>query len=180
LSAHTPTKLDLTSLPLEPGNPLIFEKDIWLPPIHLAGQDYEFVPDVVPAVLKVIDVVRGYTVSMAFSCRLEGACWRCLEPADVDLEIRVEDFFEAELPPVAEIGEEDEATLWYEEDGVLNLSDWARDAVAEALPPKILCQPACRGLCPQCGANLNLVECGCEPPADFRWDKLKDWKPEGD
>ena len=69
------------------------------------------------------------------------------------------------------------STLWYQADVILNLSDGARDAVAEVLPPKVLCQPDCRGLCPQCGANRNLVECGCEPPADFRWEKLKGWKP---
>lgn len=165
-------------MPLEPGTPLVFEREILLLPIHLAGQDYTFVPNVVPAVIRVIDVGRGFMVAMAFSCRLEGACWRCLEPADIDLEVSVEDFFEAELPPIEEIGEEEEATLWYKEDGLLNLSDWAHDAVAELLPPKILCQPECRGLCPQCGVNRNLVPCTCEPPADFRWDKLKDWKPE--
>ncbi|MBK5226292.1 MAG: DUF177 domain-containing protein [Thermoleophilia bacterium] len=180
MSDHTLTTLDLSALPLEPGDPLIFEQEVRLPPMRLAGQDYGFVPDMVTAVLKVIDVGRGYTVNMSFSCRLEGACWRCLEPADLDLDVTVEDFFEAELPPIEELGEEDEPTLWYQEDGMLNLSDWARDAVAELLPPKILCQPACRGLCPQCGGNRNLTECGCEPPADFRWEKLKDWKPEAD
>lgn len=175
---HSPTTLDLTSLPLEPGNPLVFEREVWLPPIHLAGQDYTFVPDIVPAVMKAVDVGRGYIVGIAFDCRLEGACWRCLEPAGLDLQVKAEDFFEAELPPIEEIGEEDEPTLWYEEDGVLNISAWARDAVVELLPPKILCRPDCRGLCPQCGGNKNLVDCGCTPPADFRWDKLKDWKPE--
>ena len=175
---NTPTTLDLKSFPLDMGDSRLLELDVWLPPMHLAGQDYTFVPDVVPAVVKVTYVGKGFSVGMAFSCRLEGACWRCLEPADLDLDVKAEDFFEAELPPLEELGEEAEATLSYEEDGILNLSEWARDAVAEMLPPKILCRPDCRGLCPQCGANRNLVECGCEPPADFRWDKLKDWKPE--
>ncbi|MBI5871183.1 MAG: DUF177 domain-containing protein [Actinobacteria bacterium] len=178
MTDNTLTTLDLSSLPLEPGDPLIFEMDVRLPPLHLAGQDYGFVPDVVPAVIKVIDVGRGYNVKMSFTCRLDGACWRCLEPADLDLDVTVEDFFEAELPPIEEMGEEDEPTLWYKEDGVLNLSHWAHDAVAELLPPKILCELACKGLCPHCGGNRNLVECGCEPPADFRWEKLRDWKPE--
>ena len=173
-----PTTLELSTLPLEPGTPLVFEHKIWLPPIRLAGQDYIFVPDIVAAAVRVIDVGRGYTVAMTFSCRLEGPCWRCLEPADLDIDVSVEDFFEAELPPLEELGEEDEPTLWYEEDGILNLSEWARDAIAELLPPKVLCRQECKGLCPQCGADLNLVQCGCEPPADFRWDKLRDWKPE--
>jgi uncharacterized protein len=171
-----PTTIDLTSLSLELGESRSLDIDLFLPPIHLAGQDYVFVPDQVPARLTMVFVGRGYTLSMVFSCRLEGACWRCLEPADVDLDINVEDFFEVELPPMEELSEEDEASMWYEEDGVLNLSDWARDAVVEALPAKILCQPGCRGLCPQCGANLNLNPCDCEPPPDTRWEKLKDLK----
>jgi len=178
LPDYSLTTLDLSELQLIPGDPLVFDSEVRLPPLHLAGQDYVFVPDVVTAEIKVIGIGRGYNVRMSFSCRLEGACWRCLEPADIDLDVVVEDFFEAELPPIDELGEEDEPTLWYKEDGLLNLSDWAHDAVAEQLPPKILCEPGCRGLCPQCGGNRNQVECGCEPPADFRWDKLKDWKPE--
>jgi uncharacterized protein len=30
-----------------------------------------------------------------------------------------------------------------------------------ALPMKPLCQEGCRGLCPQCGTNLNQSECAC-------------------
>ncbi len=180
MSPGKTTSIDLTELPLEPGTPLVLEKKVWLPPLRLAGQDYNFVPDTVTAVMRVTDVRRGYMVSMAFTCRLEGACWRCLEPADLDIEVKVEDFFEAELPPLEEIGEEDEPTLWYKEDGILNLSAWAHDAVAELLPPKILCQPGCKGLCSQCGTNLNVERCGCEAPADSRWDKLKEWKQEQD
>lgn len=151
---------------------------LYLPPIRLAGQDYPFVPDTVPASLTLTYAGRGYVAHMNFSCRLEGACWRCLEPASVDLEMSVEDFFGAELPPLQEHSDEDEVSLWYKEDGVVNLSFWARDAVVEMLPPKILCDAACQGLCAQCGANLNQVSCDCQPPADSRWDRLKDWQPE--
>lgn len=98
------------------------------------------------------------------------------EDSRIDLDVEAQDFFETELPPADEFTEEDEASLWYEEDGVLNLSEWGRDAALEILPVKILCQPECRGLCPQCGVNLNVVTCECEPPADSRWDKLKEWK----
>ena len=61
----SPTMLDLTELPLEPGNPLFFEKEVRLPPLRLAGQDYVFVPDVVAAMLKVI-------VCGAWLCREDG------------------------------------------------------------------------------------------------------------
>jgi uncharacterized protein len=168
------TKFDLVSATLEMGTPERFELELYLPPIHIAGQDYRFHPEKVPAQLSVILLENGYMLAMHFNCSLAGACWRCLEQAELELDVEVEDFFEAELPPIEDIGEEEEPSFWYSEDGLLNLSAWAHDAVAEQLPPKILCTEECKGLCPQCGANLNLKQCGCEPPRDYRWEKLKD------
>ena len=43
------------------------------------------------------------------------------------------------------------------QDGALDLHGWARDALALALPAKLLCRPDCAGLCPVCGADLNLA-----------------------
>lgn len=168
------TTFDLSAAALEMGAPERFEVEVYLPPIHLAGQDYSFHPEKVPAQLSVIMLDKGYMVAMHFNCRLAGACWRCLEQAELELDVEIEDFFEIELPPLGEIGEEEEASLWYSEDGLLNLSAWAHDAVSELLPPKILCTEDCKGLCPQCGTNLNLEQCSCKPPTDPRWDKLKD------
>jgi uncharacterized protein len=55
----------------------------------------------------------------------------------------------------------------------LDLSSWAHDAIALALPDKILCREDCAGLCPVCGKDLN------EEPhehaderTDPRWEKL--------
>src|SRR5579885_2513888 len=36
------------------------------------------------------------------------------------------------------------------------------EQVLLALPMKVICQRDCRGLCPNCGANLNHEECRCE------------------
>lgn len=177
MSEHTPTTFDLDKQPLEPGTPQTLDIQLYLPPLRLADQDYRFMPETVPATLKVTYVGEGYTVKLEFSCRLEGVCWRCLEPADLGLDVQAEDFFETELPPVDEIGEEEDASLWFVEDGILNVSEWAKSAIAELLPPQILCSEECKGLCPMCGANLNEAECGCEPPPDERWGKLREWKP---
>jgi uncharacterized metal-binding protein YceD (DUF177 family) len=40
-------------------------------------------------------------------------------------------------------------------------------------PMKPLCAPECRGLCPRCGADRNVVPDCCEEPArDERWEAL--------
>jgi uncharacterized protein len=43
------------------------------------------------------------------------------------------------------------------------------------VPMAPICDPGCRGICPQCGKNLNEGPCACaaEPP-DTRWAKLAD------
>lgn len=50
--------------------------------------------------------------------------------------------------------------------------------IALELPMQPLCTPECKGLCPRCGADLNLGDCGCsrEEKADPRFAKLKDFK----
>lgn len=171
------TTLDLLSINLPQGEKKAYELELYLPHLELAGREYVFVPDVVTALLELVFTGQGFHAVISFSCRLEGACWRCLEPADLDLQVRSEDYFELELPPLEELGDDDEPSLYYTDDGVLDLSAWAHDIVAGMLPTKILCSEGCKGLCGQCGANLNVTECACEPPADSRWDKLKEWKP---
>ncbi len=44
-----------------------------------------------------------------------------------------------------------------------------------AVPMKKLCKEGCKGLCPNCGANLNKEKCSCKhEKIDPRWEKLKD------
>jgi uncharacterized protein len=62
------------------------------------------------------------------------------------------------------------------EDGVLDVRGWARDALALALPATLLCKQDCAGLCPVCGADLNVAgaEHGHERAPDPRWAKLSE------
>ncbi len=49
-----------------------------------------------------------------------------------------------------------------------------REELLVRLPQVLVCQPGCRGLCPQCGQNLNQAPCGCTgPEGDSRWSGLE-------
>jgi len=64
----------------------------------------------------------------------------------------------------------------YYDDPVVPLSPIAEERVQMALPMKPLCRPDCRGLCPDCGKDLNSLNgpCGCvRDTVDPRWDALK-------
>jgi uncharacterized protein len=71
--------------------------------------------------------------------------------------------------------ESDELRTPYVVDDRLDLSAWARDAVALALPDKILCRPDCAGICPVCGRDLNREPHEHEEKeADPRWAALSE------
>jgi uncharacterized protein len=57
---------------------------------------------------------------------------------------------------------------------VLPFGEIAREQVLMALPMKPLCREDCRGLCPTCGEDMNVTECGCAgQAADPRWEALR-------
>ena len=61
----------------------------------------------------------------------------------------------------AEFREQDGNKLYLEEP-VINIGDILREQVFLAMPSSVLCRQACKGLCHQCGENLNRGKCGCQ------------------
>ena len=60
---------------------------------------------------------------------------------------------------------------------ILDITDGIREEVILAYPLVPLCKKGCKGLCPQCGQNLNKAKCSCKTEkGDERLDKLKEWK----
>jgi uncharacterized protein len=99
---------------------------------------------------------------------LELPCSRCLEPIPLPIDASFDLRY---LPMSANTGDqeqeveaEDLGVAFYEGD-VIDLGQLVREQFYLALPMKPLCRPECAGLCPECGANLNVARCGCE----HRW-----------
>jgi len=98
--------------------------------------------------------------------RLELECGRCLEL----FEIPVSSAFELHYVPQSdntgeaerEIDEDDLTTAFYR-DNTLDLGELIREQFQLALPMKPLCADNCKGLCPECGTNLNTTTCECTP-----------------
>jgi len=96
---------------------------------------------------------------------LELSCSRCLEP----FTLPVDAAFDVRYLPASEHGdgesevaEEDLDTSVYRDDQI-DLNEVLREQFYLALPMKPLCREDCRGLCAQCGTNLNTGTCECEP-----------------
>lgn len=108
----------------------------------------------------------AFGVSGRAATRLAVECSRCVEPFEVPVDVA---FSLRYVPHVENAGEgereigEDELTTAYYREGLLDLVDLLREQFVLALPMKPLCREDCRGLCPQCGTNLNRTQCECAP-----------------
>ena len=106
---------------------------------------------------------------------LVGQCARCLEEFPLSLDRP----FSCVLMPLAslssvsrlpsrslgrelELNHEDLATSFYSGDSV-DVSALVQEQFFLALPSRPLCQDECKGLCEQCGVNLNVETCTCRP-----------------
>lgn len=119
-----------------------------------------------------VDLIGSVSTVVEFECD------RCL----TNLSIPVEASFELVYVPPLGIGDErelaeDDLSLGFYQDGVINVDDLTREQVELALPMTRLCSDKCRGLCPACGANLNVGKCSCsDDQIDARWAALKELK----
>ena len=94
----------------------------------------------------------------------ELTCSRCLEKfqtrADESFDVvflpHREDASEADLKI-----EDDDLTTTFYRDHVIDLGQLMQEQFYLAVPMKPLCREDCRGLCANCGTNLNSGACGC-------------------
>ena len=107
-------------------------------------------------------------------------CTRCLEPVAKHFDFPVRAIFVGSSDDIteneAEISDDalDESVV---RDGQINLAEVVREQILLALPEQIFCREDCKGLCPKCGANLNLIDCKCtNDEVDPRWEALKSLK----
>jgi uncharacterized protein len=104
-----------------------------------------------------------FDVSGRVRTKLELECSRCLElfeiPVDAEFNLRYVPHAQNAGEGEREVDEDDLATAYFR-DNVLDLADLLREQFVLALPMKPLHDEACRGLCPECGANLNRGDCG--------------------
>jgi len=123
----------------------------------------------------------------SFKGHLNVACSRCVEKVRLEIDDRVHVTFmpKHEMPAEdeaaeggeegAEVSEEDLDLFPYEGEHV-DLEPLFREEFVLAIPYAPLCREDCKGLCPQCGTDLNTATCACEKPIDPRLAALKGLK----
>jgi uncharacterized protein len=138
------------------------------------------------AKLKAYKVGDGLRLEGTARVELSRACGRCLQPAQVPVDLDVGmTLFPAGPPPRPKAAEEeapkrgkkkgkskpkevlppaedveDEGTATYR-GGKADVAEILREALLLETPFSVLCRPDCKGLCQTCGADLNAGPCGC-------------------
>ena len=121
--------------------------------------------------------VEDIRVRASYDGHFEVLCARCLDPVNVPLQGSFDLLFRPEEAD-AEAGEraitEDETEIGYYGKNGLLLEDVVREQVLLTLPGRTLCTQDCKGLCANCGQNLNTNPCNCsETAVDPRWNALQ-------
>ncbi|MGI4758050.1 MAG: YceD family protein [Janthinobacterium lividum] len=123
------------------------------------------------------DVVDDIRLRARFQGDFDLLCARCLDP----ILHRADQRFDLIFRPSGIDAEQGERSIseaeteigYYEESGLL-LEDVVREQVLLSLPDRSLCREDCKGLCPNCGENLNEAACTCgSARIDPRWSALQ-------
>ncbi len=109
------------------------------------------------------------TFSGKIEYTLADECARCLKEFDKKIETK----FQADLVQKEDL-ESDEIQMVVT-DGTVRMDEIIKQLIYLSLPMKSLCKKDCKGICPNCGVNLNNEICQCESSlTDPRFDKLRD------
>jgi uncharacterized protein len=160
---------DLGGLHLRTGAGRRLELFVSIADFMLGGERYTVPSGIVPVQVDVSrTTANGYALRLRFTAAVSGPCMRCLEEATPAISV--------ESREVSQPGESEELRSPYLDGEVLDLQAFSRDALALALPAKVLCRPECAGLCPVCGTNMNAAgaEHRHESGPDPRWAKLSE------
>jgi uncharacterized protein len=171
------TQIPIAEIPDE-GLPLSYSEDP--AELDLAVSGVRFLqPIAVDLIL--VKAAQAISATGRIKTSVTCECVRCLSRLLVPLDIPVATQFLPALPPLPP-GEyqmpSEAAEDYYYQDDVVVLDDLVRQEVILAVPFRPQCRADCRGLCPQCGQDLNVGTCACAPPPDPRWAVLREYLKE--
>jgi len=109
-----------------------------------------------------------FLVKGTVAATVQLSCSRCLADYQSRLSRKFTLRFSKEIPDDLHRGDDEEVELTAEKIGLIyfegeeiHLRDAVEEQLVMALPYKPLCKDDCKGLCPKCGADLNVEPCSC-------------------
>ena len=125
---------------------------------------------------------QGLLVDGWVDLTLQLSCTRCLKDFEQPMHVTFEELFYPTVDvvtgmPVPALDEEEFFPL--DDHHQLDLTEAVRQNILTDLPMVTVCKEDCQGLCPQCGKDLNLGPCSCEPEVDNRLSVLEQLLQDG-
>lgn len=143
-----------------PGKRMDFQFSMDLSDLEFAGRYPVTQPvEVTGQVRNTADVLE---LELTARTTLDAVCDRCGKAFPQEKEVTYQCLLAEELQ------NEDNDEIVLLEDGQADVGDLARTAFILGMDSKTLCSEDCKGLCPRCGANLNLGPCSCQKEVDPR------------
>jgi len=107
-------------------------------------------------------------------------CSRCLQPVEKSLNVPFDVSYVApehySQAKEIELREDDLEVALFDGQNI-DIKELVREQILLNLPTQEFCSDDCKGLCPKCGANRNLIDCNCEEKeVDPRWSALRNLK----
>lgn len=140
-----------------PGDELDVDFDATVDPLEFQGETIRF-PEPFVFKVRIQNTGTALWAEVRADGKAERRCARCLEPVISPIEIRYSEVFRR---PNGKVVTDDEVRETVYQGDVIDLSDGFTEQLLLQLPMKAICNEACRGLCPQCGQNLNYGQCDC-------------------
>lgn len=137
---------------------------------HLSGELFEIDennpgPVSVEGEISFIRTPRGILAQGHASLALVRTCRRCLELLTSHTILEIEEEYipsiDIETGATLPLTDEDELELVIDAHHILDVTEVLRQLAVVVLVTPALCKSDCKGLCPECGANLNYEACTC-------------------
>ena len=164
------------------------EKDGWVrEKFSQALKDLHHRGDPIKGHLSVQKTMNNLSVTADVRLPIHASCQRCLNPYQYEAEVHCQrlltPLFESEREREIHKSEEVELTkddldFSYFEGEEVDVGEILAEQVVLEQPMIYLCQPDCKGLCPECGVNRNQNPCSCAPKEikESPFSVLKNWK----
>jgi uncharacterized protein len=104
-------------------------------------------------VVRVTRTPQGLLVQVKMQAIVQAECVRCLEIFPQPLEVDFSELYAFNKRSITESG------LILPENGYIDLAPLLREYMFLEVPISPFCRTDCKGLCPECGTNLNLSSC---------------------
>ncbi len=159
--------IDLTEVIKNENGKLTLDEAFDMPEVSFMGEEFEF-SEPFRANGVIFNNSKALELDMTVSGRAKVHCARCNAPMETVISFPVRETLMRETD---ENPEDDEIILYQGTE--IELDDIIVSNFLMSVPVKYLCKSDCKGLCPECGINLNEYTCDCGKDAmDPRWEKL--------